>query len=235
MMSTQSNRSIPVAPIRWGAWLIPVGGLVPAIIFTVWMASPNPDIATDPKGAAEAAASAVGLASGFLYILAHIGLLFGMMALYGWIAAGRTGGPALAGLVLSVVSIGVLLAGFGAAILASTVAGDVYLAGDTGASGVLEKLSGGTFGRPILIDLIIASVIGLAGAVAFGVAIWRSGTLPKWSGVLYALGFVLVVAFVPIITHIGGILLTVGGVWIARTIGQGGETAVTAPAAASTI
>ena len=78
--------------------------------------------------------------------------------------------------------------------------------------------------------LIAAIIAGLLGAVAFGVAIWRSGTLPKWSGVLFALGFVLLVGSAPIVSQLGGILLLVGGGWIARTIGQAGATSArTAP------
>lgn len=228
MVSLQSELTIPSRPIRAGVWLIPVGGVVPAAVFTYFMTTP-----TDTKGAAEASTSFAGLASGFLYLLALVGLILGLVSLYGSLAGGPSGGPALAGLVLSVVSIGLLLAAFGAAILAGAVASDVYLSGDTGASDVIDKLSGGTFGRAILMTFIAASVIGLAGASAFGVAIWRSGTLPKWSAILYALGFVLLVASVPIVTHVGGILLAIGGVWIARTIGREGEGAVRRSSVAS--
>lgn len=233
MAATRDERSVPAAPIRWGTWLLPIGGIVPAIVFTLWMASPNPDIDTDPKGAADAATSVVGLGGGFVYILASIALLFGLMALYGLLASGRSRGLALAGLVLSVVSVGLLLAAFGAFILAAAVASDVYLAGNAGASAVLAKLSGGNFGRAILMDFIAAMALGLAGAVANGAAIWRSGTLPKWAGVVFAVGFVLVVASVPVITQVGGILMAIGGGWIARTIAQADATAATNPTALS--
>jgi hypothetical protein len=233
MMSPQSGQSIPGAPVRWGAWLIPVAGIVPTIVFTLWMAGSNPDIDTDPKGAADAATSVLGLGGGIVYILAAIALIFGLFALYAWLAGGRTGTAALAGLVLSVVSVGLLLAAFGAFTLAAAVAADVYRSGDAGASGVLAKLSGGNSGRAILATLIAAMIAGLLGAVAFGVAIWRSGTLPRWSGVLFALGFVLLVVSVPILTQLGGIVLLTGGGWIARTIGQAGATSArTAPTVA---
>jgi uncharacterized phage infection (PIP) family protein YhgE len=126
--------------------------------------------------------------------------------------------------VLSVVSVGLLLAGLGAFTLASAVAANVYRSGDTGASGVLAKLSGGNFGAAILATLIAAMVLGLAGAICFGVAIWRAGTLPKWAGVLVAAGFVLLVASAPFVSQLGGILLAIGGTWIARTIGRTGAT-----------
>jgi hypothetical protein len=100
---------------------------------------------------------------------------------------------------------------------------------------VLAKLSGGDFGRAVLAVLLAAIILGLLGAVANGVAIWRSGTLPKWAGVLVAAGFVLLVASTPIVSQLGGILLALGGGWIARTAGRLGatgtaSTAVVAPA-----
>ena len=236
MIAPQSAHSVPAAPLRWGIWLIPVAGIIPAIVFTLWMVGPNPNIDTDPKGAADAATSVLGLGGGIVYLLATIALVFGLFALYGWLAGGRMGTMALAGLVLSVLSVGLLLAAYGAFVLASAVAADVYRSGDAGASGVLAKLSGGNFGRAILATLIAAIIVGLLGAVANGVAIWRSGTLPRWSGVLFALGFVLLVGSAPIVSQLGGILLLIGGVWIARTIGQGGETATqTTQAAVSPI
>ena len=41
--------------------------------------------------------------------------------------------------------------------------------------------------------LAVSSVAGLIGGILFAVAIWRDGRLPKWTGVFYALSFVLVV------------------------------------------
>ena len=235
MATSDAYLSLPSGPIRRGIWLLPIAGIVPTLIFTLWMAGPNPDIAKDPKGAADAALSVLGLGGGVVYLLATIALLFGLFALYAWLAAGRTGGVALTGLVLSVVSVGLLLAGLGAFTLASAVAADVYRSGDAGASQVLAKLSGGNFGAAILVTLIAAMILGLAGAICFGVAIWRAGTLPKWAGVLVAAGFVLLVVSAPFVSQLGGILLAIGGVWIARTIGRAdatgmATTATTAPA-----
>jgi hypothetical protein len=159
-----------------------------------------------------------------------VALILGLMALYVWLATGRTGNVALAGLVLSVVSVGLLLAGLGAAFLAAAIAANVYLGGDAGASAVLAKLSGGNFGTAVLVDFIATMAVGLLGGVANGIAIWRSGTLPKWAGVLFAAGFALMMASAPIVTQLGGILLVISGVWIARTIGKTDTAAQTAPA-----
>jgi hypothetical protein len=225
MIAERSALTVPSAPVRWGAWLLPIAAILPVIFFTIGMIGPNPDVDTDPKGAADAAANAGAVGGGIVYMLAAVALILGLMALYVWLATGRTGRAALAGLVLSVVSVGLLLAGLGAAFLAAAIAANVYLSGDAGASAVLAKLSGGNFGTAVLVDFIATMVVGLIGGVANGVAIWRSGTLPKWAGVLYAAGFALMMASAPIVTQLGGVLLVIGGVWIARTISQTDATA----------
>ncbi len=225
MSMSRAEFTIPSGPVRWGAWLLPIAGIIPAILFTVGMAMPNPDPNTDPKVAAEAASNAGAAVFGVLYIAAAVALTFALFALYAWLAGGRSRNSALAGMLLSVVSVGLLLAGLGAAVLAAAVAADVYRSGDAGASAVLAKLSGGTFGRAVLIAFIGSAVVGLAGAIANGVAIWRSGMAPKWTAILYAVGFALLMGNSPIVTQLGGILLLIGGISIARIISGRSTTA----------
>ena len=55
-----------------------------------------------------------------------------------------------------------------------------------------------------------------AGFILFGVAIWRSGALPKWAGVLIAAHAPLISGPFSIVGSVVGILLAVvGGGWIA--------------------
>lgn len=57
------------------------------------------------------------------------------------------------------------------------------------------------------------------GAVLIAVAVWRSGTLPRWSGVLFALGLALFFPLFPrAIRVVDGLLIGVGGVWIASSM-----------------
>ena len=54
------------------------------------------------------------------------------------------------------------------------------------------------------------------GAVAIAVAVWCSGALPRWSGVMLALGLVLFFPLFPrAVRVIDGLLIGAGGVWIA--------------------
>lgn len=57
------------------------------------------------------------------------------------------------------------------------------------------------------------------GAVLIAVAVWRSGALPRWSGVLFALGLALFFPLFPrAIRVVDGLLIGVGGVWIALSM-----------------
>ena len=62
---------------------------------------------------------------------------------------------------------------------------------------------------------------GLAGPALLGVALWRSGTLPRWTGVLYAVAVPLIAVVglaVGVAQPVGAVLLIVSGAWIARTV-----------------
>src|SRR4028119_2184029 len=60
----------------------------------------------------------------------------------------------------------------------------------------------------------------LVGAILLGVAIWRSGKLPKWAGALYAPSGLLIGAGVAIgeAQTLGSALIVVAGGWISWTI-----------------
>jgi hypothetical protein len=65
-------------------------------------------------------------------------------------------------------------------------------------------------------------VLYLVGAILLGVAVWRSGTLPKWAGALYTPSGLLIAAGVAIgeLRPIGSALIVVAGVWIAWTVAR---------------
>jgi hypothetical protein len=49
------------------------------------------------------------------------------------------------------------------------------------------KVKEAIFSSPAFIFLVVPGLLlYVVGTILFGVAIWRSGTLPKWAGVLYA-------------------------------------------------
>jgi hypothetical protein len=73
-------------------------------------------------------------------------------------------------------------------------------------------------------------VLGLlllaAGAVLAAVAIWRSGVLPRASGILFAVGFVLFLPqfFTPPAVRIAhGVLVAAGSIWVALALWRASE------------
>ena len=88
---------------------------------------------------------------------------------------------------------------------------------------------------PIFADTVFALsgllviVLGFVGNVLLGVAVWRSGTLPKWTGALWAGANVLMYlslmygstigpASTPFTVPLGAVVLVISGAWIAWSV-----------------
>ena len=41
-------------------------------------------------------------------------------------------------------------------------------------------------GVPLVLTALVGGLLYSAGTILFRIAVWRSATLPKWAGVLYA-------------------------------------------------
>jgi len=86
-------------------------------------------------------------------------------------------------------------------------------------------LQGATMGVGMLLMLV--------GNVLLGVAVWRSGTLPKWAGALWAAGSAMpmlgmLYALLPIgadrtppTVAVGAVLLVLSGAWMAYSVLRG--------------
>jgi hypothetical protein len=77
-------------------------------------------------------------------------------------------------------------------------------------------------------SIAICFDISVIGAIAYAVAVWRSGSLPKVAGTLVAAGFVLSITISPFIGWAGALFLVIGGVWLAIRVSRaqdGGERA----------
>jgi hypothetical protein len=74
---------------------------------------------------------------------------------------------------------------------------------------------------------VVSILLGFVGNVLLGVAVWRSGILPKWAGALWAFAPVLMYIFglayaltigaqaTPPTVPAGAVLLVISGAWIA--------------------
>jgi hypothetical protein len=78
---------------------------------------------------------------------------------------------------------------------------------------------------------LLVIVLGFVGNVLLGVAVWRSGILPKWAGALWAAGAVFMyplgivyaavilgVQSTPRTVLVGALLLVIGGGWMAWSV-----------------
>ena len=150
-------------------------------------------------------------------ILGAILAVFGVIALGAYLASSRSGRLALLAMVLSVAGHCLVLTIFGFSTIISPVIGRLYLEGQPAAMEVNEAI----FSSPAFGFLVVPGLLFyVVGAILFGVAIWRSGMLPKWAGVLYAPTGLLIAAGVLIgaAQTLGSALLVVAGGWIAWSL-----------------
>jgi hypothetical protein len=199
--------------IRLGLFALPLYG-----VLTFWSSlDPQPD----PNTHYEALSRYVTTDH---YVLTHVfgsilGLIlaiFGTFALGAFLTRSRAARLGLVAMVITVLGSALFLPGMGVSTFSAPEEGQAYLAGIEG----LAEL-------PTSSADIAFTATSLLVVVLLGVAVWRSGTLPKWAGALWAaapvfmypLGLVYAATIGPASTPptvlVGALLVVVGGGWIA--------------------
>lgn len=193
--------------IRVGVWALPDYG-----VLNFWATfTHEPDRQTQVEVYARYISITNYLAQHLLgSILGTILAIFGVMALAAYLANSRVGRLALVAMVVSVAGNCLILTSFGFATHVSPVIGRLYLEGQPGAMEVNEAIFGTS---SFAIVAALGLLLYLLGALLLGVAIWRSGTLPKWAGALYAPTGLLIASGVAIgaAQTVGSALLIVAG------------------------
>ena len=171
------------------------------------------------------------------YVLKHLFVsdlgvilaIFGTFALGAYLATSRAGRMGLVGMVITV---------FGSLLFLMIGAISTFASPEQGQAQVLgieeyrnmpdilaETLGMATMGVGMLLMLV--------GNVLLGVAVWRSGTLPKWAGALWVAGSSLpmlgmLYALLPIgadstppTVATGAVLLAISGAWMAYSVLRG--------------
>jgi hypothetical protein len=202
--------------LRRGIYALPAAGILTAVPWLLILGKPS--VKSDPEGYARSLTTTGNAVGGYLYLVGLICLLFGLLALYGYLARTRASSWAAGGMIASVSGIGLALPVFGILGLADTVLADVYLSGHKDVAVALLQLSGGNFSGRINTYFTVFIIVSLIGAVGYAVAVWKSGTLPKWAGIVVAAGFVLSMTLTPIVAWVGAVCLVAGGVWLAMRI-----------------
>src|ERR671921_1480216 len=158
----------------------------------------------------------------FSSILGIIFAIFGVFALGAYLAASRAGRMGLVAMVITVLGSALLLVVLGVSTFASPEQGQAILAGmntmqlpETFADTV-QALTG--LGYVLL---------GFVGNILLGVAIWRSGTLPRWAGALWDAAHVLMYVGQGYAETVGAkstpptVLVVISGAWMAYRVMRG--------------
>ncbi|GAC1348382.1 MAG: hypothetical protein NVSMB27_16000 [Ktedonobacteraceae bacterium] len=222
-MQTHSSTT----PLRLGAVALGLATLIAPIQFAI----SDPRRGVDPP---QAYGSPQFVVAHLLGTASFILLIFGTLALYGYLRSSRREGLALLGMVVTLVGIGVFLPAYGFLFIVSPALAQLALQGQKEASAVITTIAI----TPGVITLVAGSVLIAFGAIIFSIAIWRSNTLPKWAGILYAVGLLAIVFHVQL-PQVGdilaGLLMAIGGVWLAWDIWREAPVTVREVAAASMV
>ena len=151
----------------------------------------------------------------------------------------RSSTPPSRAMVVAVLGTALFLPAMGVSAFAAPAEGQAYLAGIEGFSELPSSFADGVFAAASLVTIVLLFV----GNVLLGVAVWRSGTLPKMSGALWAGAAVLMyplgivyaamigVQSTPPTVLVGAALLVIGGGWMAfRAMRRPSEAAVSTQA-----
>jgi hypothetical protein len=155
-------------------------------------------------------------------ILGLILSIFGTFALGAYLTRSRAGHTGLVAMVIAVIGSALFLPTMGVSAFSAPEEGQAYPAGIEGLNELPTSSADVAFAATSLLMVVLL----LVGNVLLGVAVWHSGTLPKWAGVLWAaavfvypLGLMYEATIGPASTPptvlVGALLVVVGGVWIA--------------------
>jgi hypothetical protein len=162
----------------------------------------------------------------FLTLLGTIFGIFGTIALGAYLTRSRAGRMGLWAMLITVLGYSLFLTWGGVSTFATPIEGQAYLAGIDEYHELPTSLASTLQGVTMLVSIVLAFV----GNVLLGVAVWRSGILPKWAGALWAFAPVLMYIFglvyamtigaqaTPPTVPAGAVLLAISGAWIALSV-----------------
>ncbi|MBM7605133.1 hypothetical protein JOC75_003156 [Metabacillus crassostreae] len=195
---------------RWGAISLTVAG----ILFILYpFIRPFSD-ETSLLGAS-AFSSIEWLISHVMAILAFVLLGIGHLSFYLSVQNTMVEKLALRSLILAWIGIGLILPFYGAEVFSLNIIGQEAIHQQNVA--LMSLVNDIRFG-PGFLMILIGLIILAASSILVAIIIWKSKILSKWSGIPYALGFILYLpqymGTQPIrIVH--GLVITIGCLWIA--------------------
>ena len=206
--------------IRAGAAALFASGVLTAI--GLYLRGPNMvDITTDTQRIIDVASSSRHILAQVFLMPSLVIQIFGFWGLYAFLANTSVDRPAFWGAVLCIAANGIFLPFAGIVAFILPPVADLYLQGNTEVIQIYHQGLYGDFARPFL---AASAVLILVGALLFAVAIWRSGTLPKWAAVLFflhAVGIGPAAEFSYAVEYTGALMLFVSATAIAWAMWRG--------------
>jgi hypothetical protein len=203
------------ARVRLGALALAVAG----VLFVLYPAMRPYSDETSLQGAA-AFASSAWIVAHVLAMLGFVLVALGLLALYRTLRDTPAEGLAFLALVATWIGVGLTLPYYGAEAFGLHVLGQEAIRQDSAAMMALANEV--RYGPGIFLFGAGLLLLGI-GAILDAAAVWRSGALPRWSGILFGLAFALYIPQFfgsPPIRVAHGLLVTVGCVWLAVSIWQ---------------
>jgi hypothetical protein len=211
--ATSSTNSTVERYARFGLWALPVW----TVLLFLGTLTHQPPYNTDFPAYARYVTTTEFLISHLATSIlgAAIGIL-GFIALFIILCKGRTAALALWALVAGVISTTFMAAVYGVAAFAQSAIGRAYLSGHMAAA---VAINNDVYGTALNATALPALLLFTIGIVLFGVAVIRSGSLPKLAGIGLVAG---IVVFAPlgfvladVVQSIGAALLVASALWIA--------------------
>jgi len=179
----------------------------------------RPFFPLDPRAPADTLTLASPVITSIPWVLSHslctlafVLLLYGVLTLYTYLAHHTTEPRAFRAMVLSLAGIALILPMLGVETYILPILGKLYLAGHTDIAPAIGMIYLG----PAVVVFLLGLLLLAVGALTFAVAIWRSAALPRWAGVLFAIGLALwFPPFPRVIRVMDGFVIGLGGVWLA--------------------
>jgi hypothetical protein len=158
-------------------------------------------------------------------ILGLIFAIFGIFALGAYLARSRAGHLGLVAMVITVMGYALFLPLQGVSTFSAPEEGQAVLAGVE----EFEKLPPIFANTVFSLTSLLFIVLALVGNILLGVAVWRSGTLPKWAGALWAAANVLMYLSLvyaatigprstPPTVLVGAVVVVISGAWMAWSV-----------------
>jgi hypothetical protein len=212
---------INVSRTRWGALTLALS----SALFAAWgLLHPVSSLdLSDPIAAARTSTSTLQFIADVSLLAAFTLLPLAMLTIYDRVKATEAERWAFVALVLVLLALGPFVAGLGVALFATPAASEVILRGGQGGVDVLKMI----FGGPLLPSTLVGFVLLTLGSITLAIALWRARRLPRWAGLMYALGFALVILLPALASPasvqkvyrvVDGLLVGVGGLWLAWSI-----------------